>query len=134
MCKSFIMHRHRFSAIIDSVQLYNLGGNKVLLNSILATVLPLFVGLYWYSSIMDGKRDIISVLGVLSTLAITVHGTLYFIAIYFRDLNRWSFFDDAAFTLKYTFASVVLAILFSHIIRFIEMNMNYRLKVTKKDD
>lgn len=82
---------------------------------------------------MGGKRDIISIIGVFSILAIAVHGTLYFIAIYFRELESWSFYHDSTFTLKYTFASVFLAILFSHIIRFFEINMTYRLKVENKD-
>ncbi|WP_438315685.1 hypothetical protein [Sporosarcina sp. FA9] len=105
----------------------------MLLNEYLAIVFPLFVGVYWYS-LMGGKRDFISIIGVFSILAITVHGTLYFVAIYFRELDRWSFYDDSIFTLKYSFASVFLAILFSHIILFIELNMSYRLKVTNKDD
>lgn len=104
----------------------------MILNGFLATLFPLLLGVYWYS-ILGGKRDIISIIGVFSTLAIAVHGILYFIAIYFRKLDNWSFYHDSTFTLKYTFASVFLAILFSHIIRFIEMNMSYRLKVDQED-
>ncbi|MHA6259040.1 hypothetical protein ACXYMX_03895 [Sporosarcina sp. CAU 1771] len=106
----------------------------MVLNGLLATVFPLLVGVYWYSNVMGGKRDIISIIGVLSTLAIAVHGMLYFIAIYFRGLEKWSFYDDSMFTLKYSLASAVLSILFSHILRIIEINMSYRLKVTNKND
>lgn len=105
----------------------------MILNEYLASIFPLLVGVYWYS-IMGGKRDAISIIGVFATLATLVHGTLYFIAIYFRELDRWSFYDDAAFTLKYTIASVFLATIFSHLIRFIEINVVYRLKVEGKDD
>lgn len=105
----------------------------MIFNIFLATTFPLMMGVYWYS-ILGGKRDFISIIGVFSTLAVFVHGILYFIALQFRSLERWSFSDDAMFTLKYLFASAFLSVIFAHIIRFIEMNMAYKLKVERNDD
>lgn len=104
----------------------------MILNGFLAVIFPLFVGVYCYS-LIGGKRDVISLIGVFSTLAVAVHTTLYLIAIYVRKLERWHFYDDPVFTLKYTFASVGLAVLFSHVIRFLEMNIRYTLKVEQDD-
>lgn len=104
----------------------------MMLNGFLAVIFPLFIGVYCYS-LIGGKRDAISFMGVFSILAIAVHTTLYMIAIYVRKLERWRFYDDPVFTLKYTFASVVLAVIFSHVIRFLEMNIRYTLKVEQDD-
>ncbi|MDX5476619.1 MAG: hypothetical protein LPK00_13880 [Bacillaceae bacterium] len=101
-------------------------------NYFLAFILPSLFGVYVYV-ILGGKKTVLHIIGVTITMMLIINNFLYFVLIYVRNLTSWNVYEDTSLTFKYSMFSIILAVVLSHVFRFIELHVKYKLKVEKND-
>jgi hypothetical protein len=99
-------------------------------NEVMALIMPSIIALLFYSKITNSNMTFLEITGILVLFMLVTNCICYSIIIYFKKIPSF----DIAFTMKYSIMATFIALITATLYRFIELNINIKIKVEPTDE